>query len=460
MKVIVLGDCLLAVSIARFLFRQQYDVTLVIDPQFCSFSVHDLNLPFPSIEAPLVSLSSLEQAGADDAELIIALSQFDEKNIVLATIAERIFHVPARIVSLRSFEFDALSDLFGTASGRSSAIIHPEHMVAQFCLDIIRYPQLVELFSLFDGRFRLAVVTVPDTSSFCGHLFSQIFRNWFSQGIFFLALSRSGRLLSFKDETRILPKDKILFLALPHTLDDFLKDIFPHSAALSHVLINSAQGVGFRLAKSLQNVCSVRLFETNRRIYKNLFHELNNVLVLDADVCDPLVLIEEGIEGVDLFLAVSPDDKLNMMSAFMAKRMGAKRTALLTQYDGYTEYLSGGEACDLELSYSAIVLSKIMGFLRFGDVRGVYRLNFARAEVLEIVLHGNPKHSRAVGRKMKDIKLPSGVIICGVVRGSVTFFFDSSLVLEEGDGLILLDYRGDVRDHPEQIFQVDAGYFE
>ncbi|CUT17161.1 MULTISPECIES: NAD-binding protein [Candidatus Ichthyocystis] len=461
MKIVVLGDNLLAVSMAHLLFRKGHDVSLVLDRVFFhSFFYREKNLPFQCIEGSLTSLSALEQAGIDDAEMILLLSQYDERNIVASMVAEKIFHVPLQIMALQSFEFDCLPDFFNRSYSRGAMVIHPDHLVLGYCLDIIRNPQVEELFNVFDGAFRLVVVEVSEQSTLCGQLFSSALHDWFRRGVYFLALSRSGRIFLNTEETRVLPYDHILVLSMPKALGDFLKQVSPYHVPIKRIMLNSGYDVGFKIAKSLQDSHDVCLFEMDRSRYGLLLNDLGNILVLSADVSDPFVLREEGVEKVDLFLAVGPDDKVNMMSSFMAKKMGAKKTLLLTQHSDYQDFLDT-KSVDFDLSHSSIVSSKIMGFLRLGDVRGVYALKFAGAEVLEIVIHGDSKHSRVVGRKLQDLRLPQGVVICGVIRGSVSLFFEQSFVLEDKDRVVLLIYHGSTScDYPESLFQVDAGFFE
>ncbi|WP_092401183.1 MULTISPECIES: NAD-binding protein [Candidatus Ichthyocystis] len=460
MKIVVLGDHFLAVSMAHLLFRQGHDVSLVLGSAFFhSFFYREKNLPFQCIEGSLTSMASLEKVGVDDAELVLLLSRSDEKNIIASMLVEKVFHVPLQIMALQSFELDCLTDLLGGSYARGAMIIYPDHLVLGYCIDIIRYPQVSELFDIFDCSFRLVVAEVAEQSVLCGHEFSSASSYWYSQGIYFLALSRSGRVFLRGEAARILPCDQILFLSMPQALGDFLKHSFPNHSPIKRIMLNSGYDIGFRLAKSLQDTHSVCLCETDKSRYGLLLQDLSNSLILNADASDPFVLREEGIEGVDLFLAISPDDKVNIMSSLMAKKMGARKTLLLTRHEDYQNFWDT-KGVDFELSQSSIVFSKITGFLRLGDVRGVYNLKFANVEVLEVVVHGDSKHSRVVGRKLQDLKFPEGVMICGVVRDSVSLFFEPTFILEDNDKVVLLCCRGSSNDYPESLFQVDAGFFE
>jgi trk system potassium uptake protein TrkA len=209
------------------------------------------------------------------------------------------------------------------------------------------------------------------------------------------------------------------------------------------------------VAKLLENTHNIRLIELDEERAKMLADQLNQTLVLQGSASDEELLLEEGIENTDLFLALTDSDEVNVIVSILAKRLGAHKTIALIKRDVYASLAEQSDDVDMIVSPDQITVSDILSHIRKGDTMKVHSLQHGKAEAIEIVVHGDESNSQVVGRQIKDLDLPEGVVIGAIVRDSDLLMASKNLVIEQDDHVLIM--LTDVRKihKVESLFSVD-----
>jgi trk system potassium uptake protein TrkA len=223
-------------------------------------------------------------------------------------------------------------------------------------------------------------------------------------------------------------------------------------------MIAGGGNIGAGLAKILEKTHQVKLIEHSSERAEKLTSALNNTLVFVGDSSDEELLVQENIEQIDVFIAVTNDDEANIMSALLAKKLGARKAMVLIQRAAYVDLINGS-AIDIAISPQQTTISALLTHIRRGAIDHVYSLRRGAAEAIEIVAKGDENTSKVVGREIKDLKLPPGTTIGAIVRGNEVIIAHSTTVIQEEDHVILFlvnkKYIADV----EKLFHVSAIYF-
>jgi trk system potassium uptake protein TrkA len=255
----------------------------------------------------------------------------------------------------------------------------------------------------------------------------------------------------------------VFVLADKQKLREVLFALHKRDQPVQRIMIAGGGRVGMRLAKSLAAKYQVKIIERDKKRCEYLAEQLpSNVLVLQGDVADADLLQEENVGEMDVFLSLTNDDEDNIMSAMLAKRMGAQRVMALINRRAYAEMMEGS-TIDIAISPAQTVIGELLAHLRRGDVAAVHSLRRGAAEVLEGVARGDIKTSKLVGRRLEEIKLPKDASIGAIVRGegkdSVLLMPHHDTLVQENDHIIVfIPNKRSVRD-VEKLFQVSATFF-
>jgi trk system potassium uptake protein TrkA len=207
-------------------------------------------------------------------------------------------------------------------------------------------------------------------------------------------------------------------------------------ARVKRVVIAGAGNIGFRLAKALEERVQVKLIERNPDRARRAAETLRNTLVLAGDAADENLLLEENIDDADVFVAVTNAEEANILSAMLAKRLGARRVMALINRPAYAELMEGGPI-DIAISPQTISIGALLEHVRRGDVVRVHSLRRGAAEAMEAIVHADGRSSPIAGKRVEDIDLPEGTTIGAIVRGSAVIMAHHDTVIEAEDHVIL-----------------------
>ena len=484
MKIIILGAGRVGQSVADSLVSERNDIT-VIDTD--AERLRDLESRFDlrGVVGNGIEPAVLAEAGAQDTDLLIACAAQDETNLVCCKVAQLMFNIPKRIARVRSTGFQRDERLVGPEGFAVDRIICPEESLTRYIGKLIDYPEAMQVREFAGGRACLVSVRARAGAPMVGHTVAEMRNSTPDVAVRLVAIYRRfpeepDRFVACAGETRIEPGDEVFVLAAREHIAHVLATLHRRDATpvrpVRRIMIAGGGRVGLHLALELGKEPGrflVKIIEDDSARCIELASRLpSDVLVLQGDTTDENLLGDESIDEIDLFLALTDDDEDNIMSCLLAKRLGARRVLALINRRSYADLMHGTQI-DIALSPAQAMLGELLAYVRQGDVQAVHSLRRGVAEALEIVVRGDRKTSRVVGRKVSDLALPRDVHIGLIVRGlpdSPDVSADelrepqviiprSATALESGDHVVIfLPHKRLVRD-VEKLFRVSPTFF-
>jgi trk system potassium uptake protein TrkA len=474
MKILILGAGRVGESVAESLVSEQNDITVIdTDPQRLAALQDRLDLR--GVVGNGIQPSVLREAGAEDADMLIACAPMDETNLVACKVAQEVFRIPTRIARVRSPEFTDGSPLMGKDGFAVDEIICPEESVTTYIRKLIEFPEALQVLEFSQNRVSLIAVRAVAGGPLVDHVISELPQLVPELPMRIVAIYRSDplgpdRQIICNGATRIEAGDEVFVLAANEHIRRVLDAMRRRSDPVRRVIIAGGGRVGLRLARHIAGECHVKLVEANARRCEYLATQLpDKTLVLHGDSTDEELLEAENVRETDLFLALTSDDEDNIMSCLLAKRMGAKRVLALINRRAYADLVQGqGTQIDIAISPSQAVIGELLAHVRRGDVVAVYSLRRGDAEALEAVARGDRRSSKVVGRRIDELALPPGAQIGALVRESKTadggalrdvIIPHHDTVIETDDHVIVFVPKKRMVTQVEKLFQVGATFF-
>ncbi|MCG7958285.1 MAG: Trk system potassium transporter TrkA, partial [Candidatus Thiodiazotropha taylori] len=271
------------------------------------------------------------------------------------------------------------------------------------------------------------------------------------------AIYREGEVIQPQGDTEIKAEDEVFFIAAAENIRSVMSELQKLEKPYKRLILAGGGNIGRRLASSLEQKYRIKLIENNQHRAREIAERLDMTIVLHGDAADEDLLLEENIENTDVFCAVTNDDEANILSAMLAKRLGAARVMALINRPSYVDLVQSG-TIDIAISPQQATIGTLLTHVRRGDVAQVHSLRRGAAEAIEAVAHGDRSSSKVVGRAIEEIKLPKGTTIGAVVRGEDVLIAHHDTMIESGDHVILfLVDKRKVRE-VEKLFQVGVTF--
>ncbi|PRM07652.1 Trk system potassium uptake protein TrkA [Haemophilus influenzae] len=455
MKIIILGAGQVGTTLAENLVSEDNDITLV-DNEFPQLKTlqekYDLRVVQGSPSSPKV----LSDAGAADADLMVAVTASDEINMVACQMGYTLFNTPTRIARIRNSEYLREKDkLFNNENIPIDHLISPENLVTDEITRLIAYPGALQVAHFADNRISIVVVKAYYGGALVGYALSAFREHMPHIDCRIMSILRNGKPIRPQGSTIVEAGDEITFICATEHIKAVMGELQRLEKSYKRIMIVGGGNVAFGVAKRLENSYAVKLIERDLNRAQVLAEKLPKTLVFNGDASDQNLLFEEHIESVDVFLSLSSDDEANIMSALLAKRLGAKKTMVLIQRIAYINLIQGG-AIDIVVSPQQVTISALLGHVSKGDVKNVVTLRHGIAEAIEIVAHGDANTSNIVGRKIGELRLPMGTIIGALLRGNDVIIARRQVIIEEGDHIVI--YLSDKKNvsEIEKLFQPSA----
>jgi len=405
-------------SVAESLASEQNDIT-VVDTDPVRLAALQDRLDLRGVAGNGIQPSVLREAGIQDVDLFIACAPLDETNLVACKLAHQVFNVPTTIARIRSPEFDDGSPLMAQRDGFAvDRVICPEESVTRTIGKLIEYPEALQVLEFAEGLLSLVAVRAVAGGPLVQHSLAEIPQLVPGAQMRIVAIYRQDKpLVELIGETRIEPGDEVFVLAATQELRHVLGALRRMDRPVKRVMIAGGGKVGLRLARQLRGTVQVKIIETNRARCDYLSTQLpGDMLVLHGDSTDEELMIDENVQDMDLFLALTSDDEDNIMACLLAKRLGARRVLALINRKAYADLVQG-TTIDIALTPAHAVIGELLAYVRRGDVEAVHSLRRGAAEALEAIVRGDKGSCRMAGRRIEEIPLPSGTQIGAIVRG-------------------------------------------
>ena len=456
MKIIILGAGQVGRTAAYRLAREEANEVTVIDLDEKLLRHLQDRLDIRTIIGNGAQPSILEAAGARQADVFIALTNSDELNMVACQIMATLFNKDAiRIARIRSTEYTRHSKLF-VDEDRAFAVdvtLSPEQLVTEHISRLIRYPGALQVLDFADGLVRLVCARALRGGLLVGQRLQTLREHMPKTDARVAAIYRNGQSVKPTGETVIEHGDEVFFLAARKDIRQVMNEIQRLEEPVRRVVIAGGGNIGFRLAQQLEQSLQVKLIERDGRRARRISEQLGNTIVLTGDASDEELLLEENIDSADVFVGVTNAEEANILSAMLAKRLGAKKVMALINRPAYAELMESGNL-DVAISPQMITIGSVLAHVRRGDVVQVHSLRRGAAEAIEAVAHGIQGEGRVIGRKIADIPLPEGATIGALVRGDEVLMAHHDTVVQRDDHVILFLTDRRQIDAVERLFDV------
>jgi trk system potassium uptake protein TrkA len=436
MKILILGAGQVGRTVARHLSREEANEVTVVDSNEEVLRELQDRLDVHTVVGNAAYPPVLEAAGAAEAEIVVALTNSDEVNMMACEVAFTLFRTPTKIARIRSAEYTQRPELFSEQAIAVDVFISPEQLVTEYIARLIRHPGALQVLDFATGKVRLVGVRAVSGGFLVGHCLRELPEHLARMEARIVAIYRGGRSIPPEGSTVIEEGDEVFFLAASEDIRRMIGELRKESARVRRVVIAGGGNIGFRLARLLEKTSQVKLIERDARRARWVSEQLENTIVLGGDAADEELLIEENIDSTDVFAALTNSEEANILSAMLAKRLGAHKVMALINKPSYADLVESG-SIDVAISPQSITIGSLLAHVRRGDVVRVHSLRRGAAEAIEAIAHGDEQSSRVVGRSVGEIPLPEGASIGAVVRGEQVIMAHHDTLVQSGDHVIL-----------------------
>ena len=474
MNIVILGAGQVGGSVAENLASEANDITIVDTDADRLRALQD-RLDLRTVCGNAAHPEILKQAGLGDADLLFAVTQSDETNMVACKLASTLFNTPTKIARIRSADYLSHPEIFSRDNFAVDVPICPEQLLTDYIVKLLEFPEALQVLEFAGGKVSLAAVRAFHGGPLVGHPISYLRTHMPQVDTRVAAIFRGDAPISPDGDTVIEAGDEVFLIAATENLRGVLRELRRMDKPIKRVMLGGGGNIGRRLALAIEQRCDVKIIEYSKAGAERLAADLSRTLVLQGDVTDEELLESENVGEMDVFCAVTNDDEDNIMSALLAKRMGVRKVIALITRTSYVNLLQEGRI-DIAISPLQATIGTLLAHVRRGDVAMVHSLRRGAAEALELIAHGDSRSSQIVGKSVEQIDLPKGATIGAIVRRSPTsgaisgereyepgreqvIIAHHDTVIEADDHVIVFVLNKRMVPKVEKLFQVSAGFF-
>lgn len=459
MKIVILGAGQVGSSVAENLASEANDITIVDTSAERLRALQD-RLDLRTVCGNAAHPAILEQAGINDADLLFAVTQSDETNLVACKLAATMFNVPTKIARIRSADYLSHPEIFSRDNFAVDVPICPEQLLTDYIVKLLDFPEALQVLEFAHGKVSLAAVRAYHGGPLVGHEISYLRTHMPQVDARVAAIFRQDAPITPEGSTVVEAGDEVFLITATENLRGVMRELRRMDKPVKRVMLGGGGNIGRRLAKAIERRCEVKIIEYSKEGAERLAAELDRTLVLQGDVTDEELLESENINEMDVYCALTNDDEDNIMSALLAKRMGVRKVIALITRSAYVNLLQEGRI-DIAISPMQTTIGTLLAHVRRGDVAVVHSLRRGAAEALELVAHGDERSSQVVGKRIEEIDLPKGTTIGAIVRGESeqVIIAHHDTVIEANDHVIVFVINKRMVPRVEKLFQVEARFF-
>lgn len=457
MKILILGAGQVGSTLAKYLSLDGENSITIVDKDSASLSNLQRHLDVKTVCGFGSYPNVLEEANIKNMDMVIAVTRSDEANMLACQMAHTLYQVDKKIARVRTSEYLHRKKLFSDNAIPIDFVITPEGLVTDYIKRVVEQPGAEQVFEFDSGLIQLVETKAYANTPIVNHPIKDLHEHLPKTKMRIVSLYRDGKAIPAYGETVVKAGDRVYFVTKKDSVSQVLKEFRRLDMPYKNIMIAGGGLIGLNLAKFLEKNHKVRIIELNKKRTIELADKLENTIVLQGNASDEELLLEEGIDNTDLFLALTDSDEINVIVSILAKRLGAHKTIALVKRSVYEDLAKQSDYVDMVVSPDQITASSILAHIRKGDTMIVHSLRQGKAEAIEVVVHGDYEHSDVVGRTIEEIKLPDGVVIGSILRGDEVIMGSRKLIIQEGDHVLLVITDVKKIHEVEQMFE---GYFD
>lgn len=455
MKIIIAGGGEVGISLARYL-RAENNEIVIIDRAGEKLNAVAEQLDIQVIDGSSARPSTLERAGADHADVFLAVTGNDETNIVSCGLAKTIFNIPQRIARISSAEYMSGKYRSFLESLAIEGVLSPEIETANRVVERLPIAGALDVVNMGGGLVRFVGLKCKKTSPLAGKTLAEIRGLIGSLSLTIVAVKRRFQMMPLNEVT-VKSGDEVYFIVDAAHLTQALDTFGYQVSSPRYIVIYGGGKVGFQLAKLLEEDTTshdITVIERNEERARFLAEKLPSALVISGDALDDTLVDELNLKNYQMGIAMTESDESNILLSLMSKRNGIERTCALLHNPLYDNLLSG-LGIDATVNPNAIIVSSILQYLRKGRVKNDYFIQSGIGEILEMEAMATSKITKmALGK----VNVPEGVIIAGILRGDLFMLPNKDLIVKEKDIVFIFASRGHAAE-VERLFSVGFSFF-
>lgn len=448
MKILIAGAGEIGFELSKVLSEEKHDVTVIDQRQKCLQRVIE-NLDVLTVEGNATSPHSLVAAGAQDADMMVAVTSVDEVNIIASMMAKRL-GVKSVIARVRNVELSQPDAPITPSELGIDVMIHPEESAAKEIHQLIKRASATDVVSLADGKLQLIGVRVEAKSPVVNKSLKELAEEYSHTSFRIAAISRRGTTIIPRGNNRLMALDHIYIITRTEHVKDFIAATGHRDVMLRRIMIAGGSEVGRMLADRLcadKQKWEIKLIEPDRDKATEIANQQRDIMVLHGDPTDPNLLVVEGVQEMDAFISVTDDEESNIISCLMAKHLEVKKTVALVSKTQYVP-LSQTIGLDAIVNVKAAASDEIHRQIRQGLMLTVKALQGIKAEIIEVVAG---KNCQVLEKPIHSLKIPDGIVIGGILRGDTAEIATGSSIIKKDDRVIILSLPQSIKKVEEMF---------
>lgn len=447
MKIIIVGAGQVGSSLSVNLVKEGNDVTLIDKSPDLLENIAD-KIDLQTIHGNGAHPRILEAAGAHKADMIVAVSKSDETNMIACQVAYTVFGVEKKIARIRDLEYLNYENLFADESTPIDYTISPDLIASNYIKKLISNQGTHQIFNFSndeDSFINIFYEENNDNENSIKHY--QTSCDKFNSKI--CAFIRNDKLFSIEDDDILQAGDELLIICKEENIVDVTK-IFKRVKDNKRIMITGGGNIGKHLSDSMSGNFQVKVIEKNEDRAEYLSEVLDDVTIINADSSNEDILLEENIEHMDVFCALTNDDEANILSAMLAKKLGSKTVMSIINKTSYSDLVEKQEI-DIIISPEDLTIGALLTHIRKGSILKAHSLMHGFLELLEIEVRDNPD-TKILGKNIGQLNLSENIVLCCIIRNNEFIFDSSNILLEQSDRLVCLVNKKDVKQI-EDLFE-------
>lgn len=433
MKILILGAGHIGATLAAYLVEEGHEITVVdIDSEKLSNlqERYDLKTVLGHASYPKV----LKKSGAQQADMLIAVTNDDEVNMIACQVGYSLFNIPAKIARVRSADYFVGEQLFDDDNLPVDLFINPEALITDYIKDLIEYPGTSVVLNFEDDLAKIVGMRLPSKSPVLGFSLNKMAKEY--PNISVLAIYRHKKSQPLSKTTKLQQGDELFFMAGSQEIKSLVRTFSRVTDRYKQLFVAGGGRVGGHLVAQLDENYAIKVIDHNKQNCEVLANALTESIVLYGDATDRELLLDEQIEHCDVFCALTNDDDANIMASLQAKKLGAKQVIALINRPEYIDLVEQ-KSIDVVINPQQATIGSVLTRIRQGDVLQVHAMRNFNAEVMDVRVHGDVVDASIVGRSIDALDLPAKIRLGGVIRGPVFLLPSSSLKIQHADRLIV-----------------------